>query len=162
MAVVDSIRGGRFKYNLKSFSMFRCRRRCSWKHKTYKSCLSTRVVFFLHRSLSTLLSSTAFLCSSTSLYQAPLCCFIQTHLFPSISNCFQYQPLGILLSGISLIVIRSHPHIVWITHSHTSSATTFGFIPHVLVSVCLDFPISDSYPQTCACVGFFLLPRRIR
>ena len=99
------------------------------------------------------------------LINPPLCCFIQTHLFPSISNSFQYQPLGILLSGISLIVIRSHPHTVWITHSHTSSgicATTFGFIPHVLVSVCLDFPISDSYPQTCACVGFFLLPRPIR
>ena len=146
--------------------MFRCRGRCSWKHKTYKSCLSTRVVFFLHRSLSTLLSSTAFFCSSTSLYQPPLCCFIQTHLFPSqISNSFQYQPLGILLSGISPIVIRSHPHVVWITHSHTTSApcaTTFGFIPHVLVSVCLDFPISDSYPQTHACVGFFLLPRPIR
>ena len=156
MPAVESIRGGRFKYNLKSFSMFRCRRRCSWKHKTYKSCLSTRLVFFLHRSLSTLLSSTAFFCSSTPL------CFIQTYLFPSISNSFQYQPLGILLSGISPIVIRSHPHIVWITHSHTSSATTFGFIPHVLVSVCLDFPISDSYPQTRACVGFFLLPRPIR
>ena len=99
----------------------------------------------------------------SSAHQASLCCFIQTHLFPSqISNSFQYQPLGILLSGISLIVIRSHPHIVWITHSHTSSATTFGFIPHVLVSVCLDFPISDSYPQTHACVGFFLLPRPIR
>ena len=96
------------------------------------------------------------------LINPPLCCFIQTHLFPSISNSFQYQPLGILLSGISPIVIRSHPHIVWITHSHTSSATTFGFIPHVLVSVCLDFPISDScYPQTCDCVGSFLFLRPI-
>ena len=80
MPAVESIRGGRFKYNLKSFSMFRCRRRCSWKHKTYKSCLSTRLVFFLHRSLSTLLSSTAFLCSSTP----PL--LFSSNTFVSVSN----------------------------------------------------------------------------
>ena len=40
---------------------------CRWtlKHKTYESCLSSRVVFFLHRSLSALLSPTAFFSSSS-------------------------------------------------------------------------------------------------
>ena len=50
----------------------------------------------------------------SSPHQAPLCCFIATHLLP---NCFQYRLLGILLSGISPVVIRTRPHTVWITHS---------------------------------------------
>ena len=57
----------------------------------------------------------------SSPHQPPLCCFIATHLFLSVSNCFQYQLLGILLSGISLVVIRARPHTVWITHSHSTN-----------------------------------------
>ena len=59
----------------------------------------------------------------------PLLFYCNSFVFPSISNCFQYQLLGILLSGISLVlVIWSHPP----TH-------------------CLDNPLSSNGPCGTQC-----------
>ena len=97
----------------------------------------------------------------------PSVVLLQLICLPSVSNCFQYQLLGILLSGACYVVWWCHPPTVWITHSqamlvHVAPAVlrvTFFNSFRAALSVCLDFPISDSsYPQTCDCVGFFLLP----
>ena len=109
-----SIRGGRFDYfQILIFECVSLWCRCSlWKHKTYESCLSTQLVFFLHRSLSSaFILKSAFFFSSSS---PSLLFYCNSFVHPSISNCFQYQLLGILLSGIS--PVGCYPLVTTPTH----------------------------------------------